>query len=163
MFIVSLTFRFRLEEDNEFLLVFDDGDFDRVGTTFNIDDWLRHTPRDILAKNFGVDVSVFENLPERNPYILNGTTSNGDVVDVPDSNVSENSTYVYRTFEHPPEDIGGTGGEFRRIDSTNFPISKTIAATFVTLKPGALRELHWHPNVRTRSFVIGRMLDYTNK
>lgn len=137
----------RLDDDNEFLLVFDDGDFDRVGTTFNIDDWLAHTPRDILAKNFGVDKSVFEDLPERNPYILNGTVSDGDVVDVPDENVTPNSTYVFRTFEHEPEKIGGTGGEFRRIDSTNFPISKTIASTFVTLKPGALRELHWHPNV----------------
>ncbi len=59
-----------------------------------------------------------------------------------------NSSFVYRTLQHKPEKIGGDGGEFHKIDSTNFPISKTIAATFVTLKPGGLRELHWHPNVR---------------
>ena len=41
----------------------------------------------------------------------------------------------------------GGGGVFYKIDSTNFPISTTLAATFVTLKPGGLRELHWHPNV----------------
>jgi hypothetical protein len=78
------------------------------------------------------------------------------VVDAPDSNVTPNSTYVYRTFEHDPEEIGGSGGEFRRIDSHNFPISKTIAATFVTLKPGALRELHWHPNVSSSFSLILR-------
>lgn len=101
-----------MEDENEFLLVFDDGDFDRIGTTFNIDDWLAHTPRDILAKNFGVDKSVFDKLPEKNPYIINGTVSDGDVVEVPDGNVTANSTYVYRTFEHEPEKIRGN---WRRI------------------------------------------------
>ncbi|KAJ9156332.1 Oxalate decarboxylase [Pleurostoma richardsiae] len=50
------------------------------------------------------------------------------------------------TLQHPGENVPGHGGEFRKIDSTNFPISKTIAATFVRLQPGGLRELHWHPN-----------------
>lgn len=136
-----------VEDENEFLLAFDDGDFDRVGTTFNIDDWLAHTPRHILAKNFGVDESIFEDLPERPPYIVNGTVSDGDVVDLPDSNADGDASFIYRTLQHEPEVIGGDGGTFYKIDSTNFPISKTIAATFVTLKPGGLRELHWHPNV----------------
>lgn len=90
---------------------------------------------------------MFDKVPEKNPYILNGTVSNGDVVDAPDSNAPSEASFIYRTLEHEPEKIGGTGGTFYKIDSTNFPISKTIAATFVTLKPGALRELHWHPNV----------------
>ncbi|MDO9395549.1 MAG: cupin domain-containing protein, partial [Herbiconiux sp.] len=28
----------------------------------------------------------------------------------------------------------------------NFPASKTIAAGLVTIEPGSMRELHWHPN-----------------
>jgi len=31
------------------------------------------------------------------------------------------------------------------VDSTTFKISKTIAAAEVTVNPGAMRELHWHP------------------
>ncbi|UNI22894.1 Oxalate decarboxylase [Purpureocillium takamizusanense] len=136
-----------LADENEFLLVFDDGDFDKVGTTFNIDDWIAHTPKSVLAKNFGVDESVFENVPSPNPYITNGTVSTRNVTETPSTPVARgNSSFVYRTLEHKPEKIGGDGGEFHKIDSTNFPISKTIAATFVTLKPGGLRELHWHPN-----------------
>ncbi|KID92689.1 Bicupin, oxalate decarboxylase/oxidase [Metarhizium guizhouense ARSEF 977] len=135
-----------LEDENEFLLVFDEGDFDKVGTTFNIDDWLAHTPKDILAKNFGVPESVFDNIPTPNPYILNATVSEKNVTGAVTPVASGNSSFVYRTLEHPAEKIGGHGGVFRKIDSTNFPISKTIAATFVTLKPGGLRELHWHPN-----------------
>jgi oxalate decarboxylase/phosphoglucose isomerase-like protein (cupin superfamily) len=34
------------------------------------------------------------------------------------------------------------------VDSTNFPIAKDIAAALVTLKPGALREMHWQALVQ---------------
>ena len=48
----------------------------------------------------------------------------------------------------------------RIVDSHNFPPSKTIAAGIVKLKPGGLRELHWHPNGSEWQFYIagkGRM------
>jgi len=32
------------------------------------------------------------------------------------------------------------------VDSTNFPISTNIAAALVEIKPGGMREMHWHPN-----------------
>ncbi|KAF4784951.1 oxalate decarboxylase [Colletotrichum scovillei] len=140
-------------EESEFLLAFDEADFDKIGTTFNIVDWLAHTPRDILARNFGVNASVFDKLPATNPYILNGTVATTNVTVPPGQYLSGNSSFVYRTFEHPPEKVPGNGGEFRKIDSTNFPIAKTIAATFVTLKPGGLRELHWHPNGKATVFI----------
>ncbi|KAL4871489.1 hypothetical protein BDV12DRAFT_183620 [Aspergillus spectabilis] len=134
-----------LSDENEYLLVFDDGDFEKVGTTFMVDDWIKHTPRDVLAKNFGVDASVFDNVPEKFPYILNGTipeeANNG-----PHGTLTGNSSYVYHTYDHPSEPVPGQGGTFRRIDSRNFPISTTIAATIVELEPKGLRELHWHPN-----------------
>src|SRR5579864_2292118 len=37
----------------EFLLVFDDGGFSEFDT-FQISDWMAHTPREVLAKNFGI-------------------------------------------------------------------------------------------------------------
>ncbi len=116
-------------------------------TTFNVDDWLARTPKSVLAKNFGVNESVFSNLPPTNPNILNSTVSNKNVTSSSAGTLSGNSSLVYRTLQHPAEQVPGNGGEFRKIDSTNFPASKTIAATFVTLKPKGLRELHWHPNV----------------
>jgi oxalate decarboxylase len=135
-----------LDDENEYLLVFDDGDFDKVGTTFNIDDWLSKTPKSILAKNFGVNESVFNSLPTTNPYILNGTISTHNVTG-PNGQLIGNSSYVYHTFQHKPEPVPGGGGLFYKIDSTNFPIATTIASTFVQLEPKGLRELHWHPTV----------------
>jgi oxalate decarboxylase len=53
-----------------------------------------------------------------------------------------------------------TGGEARIVDSTNFPIAANIAAALVTIKPGGLREMHWHPNVSEWQYWVkgkGRM------
>jgi oxalate decarboxylase len=52
------------------------------------------------------------------------------------------------------------GGDARVVDSTNFPISSSIAAAMVTIKPGAMREMHWHPNASEWQYWIkgkGRM------
>ncbi|KAH7124111.1 RmlC-like cupin domain-containing protein [Dendryphion nanum] len=133
-----------LDDENEYLLAFDDGNFDAAGTTFNIDDWIAKTPRKILAKNFGVPESVFASLPTTNPYILNSTVSNRTVTGG-NGPLTGNSSYVYKTFQHKSEPVPGGGGLFYKIDSTNFPIAKTIAATYVVLEPKGLRELHWHP------------------
>ncbi|CAG7948595.1 unnamed protein product [Penicillium salamii] len=134
-----------LDDENEYLLAFDDGDFEKIGTTFMVDDWIAHTPRDVLAKNFGVDPKVFDSVPAKFPYILNGTVSK-DLDKAPEGNSRGDDSYVFHTYKHKPEPVPGHGGTFRKIDSTNFPISKTIAAAIVELEPKGLRELHWHPN-----------------
>lgn len=117
-----------------------------------VDDWILHTPMNIVLQNFGVNESVFENLPETDPYILNATVSD-ETVDAPDNTVlSGDNSYVYVARDHATESVPGGGGTFRKVDSSTFPIATTIAAAFVTLEPGGLRELHWHPNV-SRFFV----------
>lgn len=45
-------------------------------------------------------------------------------------------------------------GDVRVVDSRNFPVSKSIAAALVTIKPGGMRELHWHPNASEWQFYI---------
>ena len=46
------------------------------------------------------------------------------------------------------------GGTARIVDSNNFPASKTIASGLFVVKPGALRELHWHPNASEWQYYI---------
>lgn len=115
--------------------------------TFEIDDWLTHTPRDILARNFGVNASLFDTLPQIDPFILPG-----DIVDtpVPDPNgeLQGNSSFIHHASPADERKVPGGGGTLRIIDSRNFPVAKTIASAIVTLEPKGLRELHWHPNVR---------------
>ena len=39
-----------------------------------------------------------------------------------------------------------------------FPISMTMTGTLLNLKPGALRELHWHPNADEWQYILsGKM------
>lgn len=140
-----------LGDDNEYLLAFDDGNFDASGTTFMVDDWITHTPKDILAKNFGVNASVFSTVPSPNPYILNATV-NTEGVDSPYGKLEGNSSYVYHASKVAPTKAAGGGGTIQIVDSRNFPVAKTLAAAIVRVEPGGLRELHWHPNV-SRSTV----------
>lgn len=49
--------------------------------------------------------------------------------------------------EHP-------GGASNEATARNFPISKGMAGVSMFLKPGALRELHWHANAAEWAYVI---------
>ncbi|KAJ0123895.1 oxalate decarboxylase [Diaporthe amygdali] len=137
-------------EENEFLLVFDGPDTDAAGSTFNLDDWVAHTPRDVLAKNFGVDAAVFDGVPRPSPGVLNGSVGDdaGRVVTAGpgEQPAAGADSFVYRTLQQPPIQAPGGGGSLYKIDSTNFPRSTSIAAALVTLAPGAMREMHWHPD-----------------
>ncbi|WP_456288054.1 oxalate decarboxylase family bicupin [Paenibacillus sp. AK002] len=133
-----------LEEGCEFLLVFDDGHFSDLNT-LSISDWFAHTPKDVLSANFGVPENAFAHIPKEQVYIFQDQ--------VPDSLASQEVQSPYGTvplsFKHrllAQEPIITPGGSVRIVDSRNFPISKTVAAALVEIKPGAMRELHWHPN-----------------
>lgn len=115
-----------------------------------VDDWLLHTPLDIVLKNFGVSEETFAGLLEleKDPYILNSTVANETVTAGSENEaLTGENGFVYIARDHPTELVPGGGGTFRIVDSMTFPIATTIASAFVTLEPGGLRELHWHPNV----------------
>jgi len=131
----------------EFLLVFDDGDFSE-DETFLISDWMAHTPREVLAKNFGFSVDAFKNIPENELYIFLGKVTQSlkeDLKSIKTPLGSVPHSFSYSLYDQKPN-ILTKGGEARIVDSSNFPISTTIAAALVKLNPGGLREMHWHPN-----------------
>jgi oxalate decarboxylase len=136
-----------LEEGCEFLLVFDDGDFSE-NETFLLSDWFAHTPREVLAKNFGVPESAFDDLPtdvEHTRWIFAGDVPpplKSDAVKSPEGSVP--TSYSYRLSEQKP--VRTPYGQVRIVDSSNFPAASTIAAALVEVNPGAMREMHWHPN-----------------
>lgn len=133
-----------LEEGCEFLLVFDDGNFSDINT-FSITDWFAHTPKDVLAANFGVPESVFARIPKEQRYIFQARVPGSlESQKVPDPYGTVPKSFTHKLLAQEP--IRTPGGTVRIVDSTNFPISEKIAAALVEMKPGAMRELHWHPN-----------------
>ena len=47
-----------------------------------------------------------------------------------------------------------TGGTAKIADSTVFNVSTQIAVAEVTVEPGAMRELHWHPTQNEWGFYL---------
>ena len=143
-----------------FLLVFDDGNFDEFHT-FLITDWLSHTPKEVLAKNFNVPQSTFDKVPKKELFIFQ-TGLPGDLK-AEQAQAAQGTGAVEKRFDFKASTMKPTkvtpGGEVKIIDSKIFPVTP-ISAAIVTLKPGGLRELHWHPNADEWQYYItgkGRM------
>src|SRR5436305_14227779 len=58
-------------EPTHFILIFDNGYFSEFGT-FSITDWIGHTPKPLLAKNFGLPESAFDRIPTKESYFARG-------------------------------------------------------------------------------------------
>jgi oxalate decarboxylase len=128
----------------EFLLVFDNGGFDE-DSTFLISDWFKHTPPEVLGKNFGVPSNLFGHTPDPSQlYIFNAAVPGQLGPDKLMGAQPVPQSFSYRLMAQEP--IRTKSGTVRIVDSHNFPASKTIAAALVEIEPGGLRELHWHPN-----------------
>jgi oxalate decarboxylase len=150
-----------LQNGAEFLLVFDSGDFSE-NETFLITDWFNHTPREVLAKNFGVSESAFDNLPTdigHTRYMFNGEVPPALADDAPAAPATQ-PPQSYTWHMHAQEPTRAGGGQIRIADSRNFTVSKRIAAALVEVEPGGMRELHWHPNADEWQYYLkgqGRM------
>jgi oxalate decarboxylase len=143
-----------------FLLVFDDGNFDEFHT-FLITDWLAHTPKEVLSKNFDVPQSTFDAVPKKELFMFQATLPGA--LQAEQAEAAKGTGTVPKRFDFNASAMKPTkvtrGGEVKIIDSKMFPVTP-ISAAIVTLKPGGLRELHWHPNADEWQYYItgkGRM------
>jgi oxalate decarboxylase len=145
----------------EFVICFDDGHADEFNTLL-LSDWMAHTPPEVLAKTFGVPAESFGKIPLHNLWIFQGTVP-GDL--------AADRAAISKNAEMPPHPFifslegsrprrESNGGSIHVADSTNFNVATTVASALVTLKPGAVREMHWHPNADEWQYYIkgkGRM------
>jgi oxalate decarboxylase len=140
-------------EDCLFVLVFDNGYFSEFGT-FSISDWVGHTPPEVLAKNFGVPASTFANFPKREVYIAKGPVPPPLPADPAPGTINPGTlTHRYRLLAQRPDTY--PGGTNRLVSQREFPISTTITGALMRIKPGGMRELHWHPNADEWQYYIG--------
>lgn len=132
-----------LEGGCEFLLVFDDGNFSE-NETLLITEFMAHTPPSVLAKNFGIDAEHFAKIPKSEKYIFRLPapapleTVRRQLPDAP-----PRLSYTWHASKHPATPY--PGGSVKTIDVTNFP-ETTLSALIIEIEPGAMRELHWHPD-----------------
>jgi oxalate decarboxylase len=123
---------------------------------------MAHTPHEILAKNFGISQSALRGLPSKERFIFQADLPPSLEIDKrAAANTSSPSPVA---FDYRPKQQPLTrrtkGGEVRVVDSTLFKVSTSVAMAQVTIHPGGVRELHWHPNADEWQYFIsgkGRM------
>jgi len=140
------------DEPCHFILVFDNGSFSEFGT-FSISDWLGHVPPDLLAKNLGVPAATFREFPREEVYFAKGpmppaapAAPLGGVRPPPLS-------HRHALLSQQPHETFPGGREWR-VEAKDFPISATMTGVVLELAPGALRELHWHPNADEWQYLL---------
>ena len=136
----------------EFLLVFDDGEFDE-DNTFLLSDWFKHTPNEVLSKNFGISGSSFAHVPDPGELYIFAAPVPGSL----ESDKIAGAAPVSLSLSHKmlaQQPIKTKSGTVRITDTSVFPASKTISAALVEVRPGGMRELHWHPNTNEWQYYI---------
>jgi oxalate decarboxylase len=144
----------------EFMLVFDDGDFSESETVL-LSDAMAHLPLEVLSKNFGIGERAFANLPRQELFIFQTDVPgafDADQKSAAGTLGKSPNDFAFQTMEMRPTKQTNSG-EVRIVDSRNFKVTTTSMA-LVTVHPGGLRELHWHPNADEWQYYIagkGRM------
>jgi oxalate decarboxylase len=142
-----------------FILIFDNGYFSEFGT-FSITDWLGHTPKALLAKNFGLPEEAFNGFPTKEVYFARGAVPPEKPATPLHGVTQPPATHRYQLLSEQPHRVFKGGREWR-VDSTRFPISKTITGVILELDIGALRELHWHPTADEWQYLIEGQISVT--
>ncbi|TFK79856.1 oxalate decarboxylase [Polyporus arcularius HHB13444] len=138
-------------DGTEFLLIFPDGTFNDDDTLL-LTDWMAHIPKEVIAKNFQDDISDWNDIPGEQLYIFPGVPppDNQQPVSDPQGQIPEPFSYAFSKVT-PTQYSGGTA---KIADSTVFNVSTQIAVAEVTVEPGAMRELHWHPTQNEWGFFL---------
>jgi oxalate decarboxylase len=137
----------------EFIIAFDSGKQSESNTLL-LTDWIAHTPPDVLAKNFGVPKEAFSNIPLNNLWIFQGKEPGDLAADRTAARVQPGAeSPVFRLSRTKPFKETKSG-RIQVADSTNFKIAQTVASSLITVEPGGIRELHWHPNAAEWQYYL---------
>jgi oxalate decarboxylase len=139
----------------EFLLVFDDGNFSEYATVL-LSDLMAHTPRQVMAKNFGIAQLALENIRNEELFIFQAPVPGPLAADQKAAAGTLGPSPFDFSFQARQQKPTKTtkGGEVLIVDSSTFKVSTTLTAAIVTVHPGGMRELHWHQNADEWQYYI---------
>ena len=146
--------------ESHFILIFDNGNFSE-DHTFSVTDFIASMPKDIVAQNLGLTLTEVDELPTREAYFALGITPDeGNTIAQPRPTAQLTSMHRYPLDAQQPRLIPG-GGTQKVVTVNEFPISTTITGSVIELQPGALREMHWHPNADEWQYYISGQAQMT--
>lgn len=140
-------------EGTEFVLVFNDGNFSE-NQTLLVTELFAHTPKEVLAKNFGIPPESFDGIPASEKYIFR-LPAPGPLEEVRKElgAVNFTSKFVFRASKHQQSKTKFEGGATQLIDDATFEVTD-LAALIIDLEPGGMREIHWHPDADELQYYI---------
>lgn len=135
------------------LLAFDDGLYSEHGT-FGLSDVMSRIDPAALAQGLGVHPSYFAALPKGETYIVQG-----EVI------AADSREAMAEQPRHPTQSrrfgllaaapaVEATGGTIHAASSNEFPASAAMSCLLIRLQPGAMQELHWHPDANEMHYVV---------
>jgi oxalate decarboxylase len=134
------------------ILTFDDGLYSERGT-FGISDWLSRFDAATLARNFGAPVTSFAGFPQGETYINQGAAipldspAARDVHELPPAKSHRYRLMTAKPWRRFP------GGTLHLASAREFPMSASMTGLIMRLQPGAMQELHWHPNANEWFYI----------
>jgi oxalate decarboxylase len=118
-------------------------------------------PARVRDQNLGLKQADAEQLPDHEVYFAQGPPPADDTpaaVARPEAQLITHHRYPLMAQE-PRRSPGG--GTQRTVTVEEFPISTTMAGSVIELEPGALRELHWHPNADEWQYYLEGQAEMT--
>lgn len=139
----------------KFLLVFNDGTFSE-GATFSITDWISHTPVSWVAQNLGISQEQVNSFPKKQVYISRHSPAPGPLADAKPRGEGIQPipiSHVYALSSQKPVN-SKAGSTIKLATAREFPASFNMAGGLIHLEPGAMRQLHWHPNADEWQYLL---------
>ena len=135
------------------ILTFDDGLYSEHGT-FGLSDWLSRFDPTTLARNFAVPAESFASFPQGETYINQGAVIAIDSPTARSANelLKPQYSHRYRLMTAKPW-RSFPGGTLHLASAREFPMSADMTGLIIRLQPGAMQELHWHPNANEWFYV----------
>ena len=135
-----------------FVLAFNDGEEAPDFGTFGITDWMSVTPKDWLAQDFAMPAERFDAFPEGEVYLQAGTVL--PATEALDAPWPKESTHKFALAKNPAAMRPFAGGSFRLATATQWPVSREMCGGLISIRPGAMLGLHWHPNSNEWNYVL---------
>jgi oxalate decarboxylase len=107
----------------------------------------------VLERNLRLPAAAFSAFPKSESYIVQGKVPPAGMAPLRNPRVEmSQSPHKYRLDAAPATEFAG--GDLRVVSQKEFPISSTLTGARMNLRPGALREMHWHPNADEWQFYL---------
>ncbi len=142
------------------LLAFDDGLYSDHGT-FGLSDVMSRINTAALAQCFGVHPSHLGALPTGETYIMQGAVIAADSHEAMAEQPREPARSRRFALLAASPAVASAGGTIHVASSAEFPASAAMSGLLIRLQPGAMQELHWHPDANEMHYVVSGRVGIT--